>query len=443
MNTDVVIVGGGPAGASAALYLLRKGINPIIIEKENFPRYHIGESLTGECGGILRNLGLEQEMAQASYPIKHGVRVYGHNHWFVPVRARTENGLRDVSTWQVRRSEFDKMLLDAALSRGATLIRGQATKAIINDDGGVGGIYVQPTEGQEFQIKSQVVLDCSGQTTFLANLGVTGPKYRGNYDKQMAVFSQVVGGIRDNGQSRAEQKDNTLIFYKSKYHWGWWIPLDNEAVSVGIVSPSAYFLDKRESKKQFLTRELHELHPELTRRLPEINLVEDVRSIPNYSFQVKNVCGKGYICIGDSHRFVDPIFSFGVYVGMKEAEFAADAVADYLNGSGRYTPNPFAAHQLRSEKGIDLLEDTIDTFWEHPLTFAWFTHSKHIDSVVDIFAGRIFNDGTTPEAATLFRRLLKRERSYDNDDIYSIPIGSRYHPERAPLWDESASIVVE
>ena len=125
MNTDVVIVGGGPAGASAALYLLRKGINPIIIEKENFPRYHIGESLTGECGGILRNLGLEQEMAQASYPIKHGVRVYGHNHWFVPVRARTENGLRDVSTWQVRRSEFDKMLLVAALSRGATLIRGQ------------------------------------------------------------------------------------------------------------------------------------------------------------------------------------------------------------------------------------------------------------------------------------------------------------------------------
>lgn len=442
MKTDVVIIGGGPSGSSSALHLLRQGIQPIIVEKETFPRYHIGESMTGECGGIIRSLGLEEEMAAANYPVKYGVRVFGHNQWFVPVRSRNPQGLYDVTTWQVRRGEFDKMLLSAAVSRGATLIHGQATRVIMNDDGSVGGLYVQPKQGPEIKITSQVVLDCSGQNTFLANLGVTGPKYRGNYDKQMAVFSQVVGGIRDDGDTRALQPDNTIIFYKTKYHWSWWIPLDHQVISVGVVSPAAYFLNKKEQKKDFLTRELHELHPELKRRLPEVKLVEETRTIPNYSFQVKNFCGKGYICVGDSHRFVDPIFSFGVYVGMKEAQFAASAVADYLNGSGRDKPNPFIEHQIRCEQGIDVLEDTIDGFWEHPLTFAWFAHSKYIDSVIDVFSGYIYNEGITPEVTHHFRKLLKRERDYTNDDTYSIPIGSRYHPERAPLWDETASIIV-
>lgn len=443
MKTDVAIVGGGPGGSTAAMYLLRKGIKPIIIEKESFPRYHIGESMTGECGGIVRDLGLAEKMTQAKHPVKHGVKVYGENPWFLPVMARTSDGnLKDQTTWQVRRSEFDQMMLDEAVARGATLIRGQATQPILNEQGQVSGVRVRPQDGGEIEIKSEVVIDASGQTTFLANAGATGPKYRGNYDKQMAIFSQVVGGIRDDGDSREMQRDNTLIFYKSKYHWGWWIPIDDEIVSVGVVSPSAYFLDKRESKKQFITRELHELHPELKRRLPEVNLVEEARSIPNYSFQVKNFCGKGYICLGDAHRFVDPIFSFGLYVTMKEAQFAAGHIAGYLDGVGRDLPNPFVAHQIYAEKGIDVLEDTLDGFWEHPNAFAWMVYSRYREQMIDVFAGRIFENQPSTGVQS-FRKLLKRERDYDNDDIYSIPIGSRYHPERAPLWDLSASIDVE
>lgn len=159
-------------------------------------------------------------------------------------------------------------------------------------------------------VEAAVVLDCSGQATFLANAGVTGPKYLGNYDKQIAIFSQVKGTVRDSGSSRLEDKDNTLIFYQKKFHWAWFIPLDEDVVSVGVVSPSAYFQAMGESPQEFLVRELRELNDELTRRLPSIDLVEDVHVIPNYSYQVKGFCGKGYICIGDAHRFIDPIFSF-------------------------------------------------------------------------------------------------------------------------------------
>lgn len=449
MKTDVVIVGGGPAGAASAMFLLKEGIKQVIVEAETFPRYHIGESMTGAAGQVLRELGLEAEMRRRNYPVKYGVKVYGKSatgSWFVPVRGRNQNGeLFDWETWQVRRSDFDKMMLDEAVARGATLIQGKATRPLV-DNGTVKGAQVRMADGGEQTIHAEVLLDCSGQATWLANLGgVTGPKYMGAYDKQIAIFSQVSGAIRDHGGARDQGKDNTLIFYQGKYHWAWFIPIDDEVVSVGVVAPSAYFLAKQESKHDFLVRELHELHPELKRRLPAINLVEDVHVIPNYSYQVKNFCGKGYLCIGDAHRFVDPIFSFGISAALREAQFAAPAVRAYLAGEGRDQANPFAAYQLFVEKGLDVLEDTLDAFWEHPFAFSVLVHERYRDLLTDVFAGRVYEHENQPSVAINdFRRLLgragERERSYCSDELYSIPIGSRYHPERAPLWEVNSPV---
>ncbi|MFZ0544603.1 MAG: NAD(P)/FAD-dependent oxidoreductase [Candidatus Promineifilaceae bacterium] len=437
MKTDVVIIGGGPAGATAAMYLLREGIKPIIIEKETFPRFHIGESMTGECGAIVRELGFGDEMLKQRHPIKHGVKVFGKNPWFVPVMSRNgEGNLEDQVTWQVRRSNFDKMMLDEAVKCGATLIPGKATRPLVDDEGAVYGVEVDTADGGLLEINSQLVLDCSGLSTFLARAGVTGPKYMGHYDRQIAIFSQIANGIRDDGDTRDTQRDNTLIFYKGKYHWAWWIPLDDEVVSVGIVSQAAYYLEKKESRPDFVRRELHELHPELKRRVPDIRLVEEARAVPNYSYQVARFCGKGYICIGDAHRFVDPIFSFGLFVSMKEAKMAVPYIVDYLAGANRDAANPFAEFQLKCEHGIDILEDALDGFWEHPFAFAWLVHDRHKDDMIDVFAGRVYEN--QPSAPIIgFRKLLDRTRSYESEDTYSLPIGSRYQPDRAPLWEES------
>lgn len=443
MKTDVVIIGGGPGGSASAMFLAREGIQAVIVERERFPRYHIGESMTGEAGGVLRELGLGERMLQDNHPIKHGVKVYGasgKNAWFVPVMARdAERNLQEVFTWQVRRSSFDKMMLDEAVGRGATLIAGQATKPLLRDDSSVRGVQVRMADGGVQDIEAEVVLDCSGQATFLANAGVTGPKYLGAYDKQIAIFSQAEGFIRDDGSSREDQKGNALIFYQKKYHWVWAIPLDDQVVSVGVVIPAAYFLEKKESKHDFLIRELHELNPELTRRLPEVKLVEELHVIPNYSYQVKRFTGKGYICIGDAHRFIDPIFSFGLYVTMKEAQFAAPLVKAFLEGAYRDAPNPFAEYQAFCEKGIDVLEDVLDTFWEHPFSFALFVHNRYREFMIDVFAGRIYDDQPS-KAVLAFRDLLRRERTYDHEGEYSIPIGSRFHPERAPIWETNSAV---
>jgi flavin-dependent dehydrogenase len=439
MKTDVAIVGGGPGGTASAMHLAKLGIRSVVIEREPFPRYHIGESMVGECGPLVRDLGLAEKMHKAEHPLKLGVKVFGaggKNGWWVPVMGRDKDWkLSEQFTWQVRRSEFDKMMLDEAVARGAILVNGRAIRPLQADDGTVRGVKVRASDGHLIEIESEVLLDCSGQATFLANAGgVTGAKYVGSYDKQIAIFSQVTDAIRGDGSTRENAKDNTLIFYQSKYHWAWFIPIDHEVVSVGVVVPGAYFQDKGESKRNFLLRELHELNPELKRRLPEIKLVEDVHVIPNYSYQVNRFCGKGFICIGDAHRFVDPIFSFGLFATLKEATLAASAVKAYLDGAARDQSNPFAHYQLYCEKGIDVFEDIIDAFWEQPLAFAFVLHQRYTETLIDIFAGRVYE--RQPSAGTTaLRKLLKRERRYDNEDIYSIPIGSRFHPERAPIWE--------
>ncbi len=159
MKIDVLIIGGGPGGAAAAMFLLREGITPVILEQEEFPRFHIGESLTGEAAQVLRRLGLADKMNAMENPVKHGVRVYGTNatnSWYVKVSSRDQDwNLSDSTTWQVRRSEFDAMMLQEAQDRGAKLIRGIATKSLKNPDGSLRGIVMRRPDGDGGRNRNQ------------------------------------------------------------------------------------------------------------------------------------------------------------------------------------------------------------------------------------------------------------------------------------------------
>lgn len=388
---DVAIIGAGPGGAGSALNLLQAGLRPVIFEKEPFPRYHIGESLTGECGASLRKLGLEEWMDQVRNPVKYGVTVYGSggkNSFWVPVAERiSKNEIKLLTTWQVLRSKFDQKLLEVALARGAGYLP-CAAEAPLVEDGRVTGIRFRTPGGTTEDLRVEVVIDASGQSTFLANRGVTGPKDRGPYDKQVAIFSQVAGAIRDPGEAAG----NTLIFYREKHHWAWFIPLDDEIVSVGVVVPSEYFKAQKLSKPDFLKQELLALNPELAKRITNMNFLEEVRSISNYSYEVKNFTGKGFLCVGDSHRFIDPIFSFGLYFAMKESEFATQAIVDYFEGKNRDADNPFAEYERYVNQGQDVVQDLVDCFWDFPLAFALFAHQRYTYDIIDCFAGRLYGD---------------------------------------------------
>jgi flavin-dependent dehydrogenase len=412
MKTEVSIVGGGPAGTATALYLAVAGIPSTIVERVQFPRYHIGESLTGEAGNCLRNLGLEDEMKSRGHPIKHGVWVYGpsgKNSFWVPVKGWTpEIGLFDATTWSMPRCNFDQMLKDGAAARGVRWVEGDALEPIYMD-GAIRGVRARLATGAVEDIESEILVDASGQATFLYDKGAIGPKSRGNYDKQVAIFSQVTGAIRDSGCGNG----NTHIFYQKKHHWSWFIPLDDEVTSVGVVVPTEYFRSKNESKSDFLAREARELNPEFTRRLEGTKWVEETRGISNYSYHIKEFTGDGFLCVGDSHRFIDPVFSFGVFFSMKEGQFAASAIKEHLATKCPKNGNPFTDYQRLCEQGQDVVQDMIDAFWEEPFAFAFAAHKLYTDDIIDIFAGRVYQDEVSPGLQALRRTLAKSRMKKD------------------------------
>lgn len=366
--------------------LLRRGIRPVIVEGVGFPRFSIGESLTGECGKLLRDLGLEDAMNALDFPVKRGVEVWGaggRNAFYVSVQSRGPEGLQPATTWQVLRSAFDQSLLSAAEARGATVVRATA-REVIREQGRVAGVVAELPGGTRLEINARVVVDASGRATFLANRGVTGPKTEGAYGRQIAIFAHVRGATLAPG----ERSGDTLIFYRAKHEWGWLIPVSPDVTSLGIVLPVEQFKAARTLPEPFFTQQILELNPALTERIQHATRCTAVRTVANYSYATTDFAGPGFVCIGDAHRFTDPIFSFGVYMTMREASMAAETIAETLGADDSVASQRFARFMHAADSAQDIVASVVDVFWGYPLAFQRMAHRSHQDGITDIFAGR-------------------------------------------------------
>lgn len=407
MDTDVLVVGGGVAGAMSAIRLRERGLDCVIVERERMPREHIGESLTGEAGQRLREIGLEPAMAAAGFPVKHGVHVYGAHgggSFWVPVMRRDDDGLAAAATWQVRREDFDALMLREAERRGARVVLGEAERPILEGDA-VRGAVVE-SAGERLEIRSRWMLDASGMRTFLASSGVTGRKDRGSYDNQVAVYGRVRGALRDDGRAGG----NTLIFYSRRNHWAWFIPLDEEVTSVGVVAPAEHVRARGEDLADYLLRELVEGTPEMRRRHAGIELASPVRTCSNYSYRVERYAGDGYLCVGDAHRFIDPIFSFGVHLALHEADRAVAVVERALDARPEERLGLAAVYEAETTRGMDRVQELVDAFWNNPLGFAWCVHSKYTADMTDLFAGRLYDEEDSP-GLTALRKINRASRA--------------------------------
>ncbi len=415
----VIILGGGPAGAATAMYLLRHGIRPLIVEREEHPRFHVGESLTGATALALKDLGLGPKIEAQNYPIKRGAVFYGpdgKNDFWVALVKRDETGKQVPNyTWNVMRSTFDKILFDGALERGADWIKATAQAPIIRDDVVV-GLTIRTPEGATENLFCDVLVDASGIATFLANHRVTGRKLPGSSDKQIGFFTQFANTIRDDGPTARYQPGNTLLYYQAKHYWAWFIPVSEELTSVGIVVRSDYFKKARMAKEDFLLHECRHMTPALSDRLPDLTPREPINAIPNFSYRVESYTGQGFLCVGDAHRFIDPIFAYGVYFGVQEGEFAAEAIAKHLSGETKTDGNPFADYERLCNEGSDVVEDTIGVLWNYPLAFQRIVTWRDREAALDVLSGRIYGEiGATNPARIAMRNLMAAKEREDRN----------------------------
>jgi flavin-dependent dehydrogenase len=388
---DVVIVGGGPAGSTLAFQLAQSGRSALIVERAEFPREHIGESLTGECGRYLRTMGLGPSMDAMDYPVKNGVSVSGpggKGSFFVPVQDRNAQGtLVPLTTWQVNRASFDQLLLDAATDLGADYVRAE-THEVLRTNDTVNGAVLKLQDGTLKSVSCSVLADASGQSAFLSKKGIAGPRRAEKYDKQIVFYAQLTDFERDD----APNDGNTLLFYQKKHHWAWSIPISDTVTSVGVVLPAQTFKDAQSDPVDFFEDQLQSLHPDLAGRTSSATRISEVWRMSNYSYDIEKYTGDGFLCIGDAHRFLDPIFSFGVYIGMTEARVAATAIDETLKGENPFPSDPFRGFRETSARGQSIVQLIIDTFWEYPLAFLKLAHFTHTDEMAELFAGRIYHE---------------------------------------------------
>lgn len=289
----------------------------------------------------------------------------------------------------------------------------------IQKNGRINGLQIRTAAGALENLFCDLLVDCSGQATFLANRGITGPKVKGNYSNQIGVFSQIEDMTLDSGSEPSKSVGNTLIFYKQRDHWAWTIPIASNLVSIGVVAPAAHFKEQRLDKTEYLRKEMMSLNPDLSRRITNTSFAEEVRSVTSYSYSTTNYAGKGFICVGDSHQFTDPIFSFGVFLAMKEGEFAAQAIAKYLGEESETEGNPFAEYEAVTTEGQDAIRDVIDTFWEYPLVFTRMASGPAQDDITDLFAGRVYGDLMRNNLSRIAMRRLLAKRRGEADDLQS------------------------
>ncbi|MFV8752986.1 NAD(P)/FAD-dependent oxidoreductase [Nannocystaceae bacterium ST9] len=397
---DVIVVGAGPAGSASAMLLAERGLAVLLLERDEFPRYHIGESLTGTAGDFLTRHGFLDRMAALDFPSKPGVKVIGReakHEFYVPV-------LRP--TWQVRRAEFDHMLLERAIAAGAEHLHATARQVLV-EGGRVVGVEVEARGEPATPVRCTTLIDASGQGVFLSRMEVAGPRRVAAFNRQIALYSQFTGVEGETG----ERANATILFYRDTYHWSWLIPISSTLTSIGIVLPTSSYKLRGGTAEAAMRWGLAELNPELTRLARAAVQTEGMHVSRNYSYRVDPFVGPGWLCVGDSHCFTDPIFSFGVSFALTEAQFACAAILDVLADPSREAAR-MAEYAHICNTGQARAAELIRYFWKFPAFFSYMTRSELGPDVIRLLAGDCFT-AEAPIASVEMKRSLEESPAID------------------------------
>jgi flavin-dependent dehydrogenase len=338
---DVAIIGGGPAGSTAATLLAQARRRVIVFEREKFPRFHIGESLLPFSMKTFTRLGLHEKFLRAGFIKKFGGEFFsacsneGTKFYFKDgYRSQTDH------SYQVTRADFDKVLLDHAAESGAEVHEGTGVKSVefANED-------VDLTIANGKSIRARYVIDASGRNSVLGTKFNIKKTYE--HLKKLSIFAHY------DGVWRPEGIDATLtVLIRGIDRWFWIIPLTAERTSIGVVLDSETFRNSRQTPEAFLEQALLE-QPVIMQRMRDARRVSQVHVAADFSYRSTQLYGDRWLLAGDAAGFLDPIFSSGVFLAVFSGELAADALHEVLD-QPRKARRLFPRYGKRVNRAMDV-----------------------------------------------------------------------------------------
>lgn len=389
-NYDVIVIGGGPAGATTATLLAQQGRRVVVLERADFPRHHIGESLMPQSYWTFKRLGMLEKLRGTDFVPKESVQfVSGNGRESAPFFFTDRDPNEWSTTWQVRRDEFDKMMLDNAREHGVVVRYGVRVREVIFDGGKAVGVRAAES-GEEFEIFARVVVDATGQSGLISRQ--LGLRYPDEKLRQSSVYAHYKGCYLEDGRNMGA----TIILHThDQQGWFWYIPLRQKdaLVSVGVVAPPMYLTSGRDADPETILAEEIENCPGIKRRLMKAERVGKVYVCADFSYRSRRIAGDGWVLVGDAFGFLDPVYSSGVMLALKSGEYAADAIHDALN-AGDVSGKRLGRFGPRLAAGVQTIRSLVYAFYDKNFSIGRFVkdNPKYHDHIVRILIGDVFND---------------------------------------------------
>ena len=394
---DCIVLGAGPAGCAAAALIAREGFSTLLVERERFPREHVGESLMPETYWVFEKLGVLDKLKTSRFSKKVGVQFVNHTgRESQPFFFRSRFDHPSSETWHVERAEFDQMLFEAAAEQGAECVDQTRVADVLFEGSQAVGVRVKKNDGELRNIASKVVIDATGQQSLLANkLGLK----RLNPDlKKAAIWRHYRGGERDESGGGVK----TIILHTcDQQAWFWYIPQSDNVVSVGCVGDNDYLLKGRGTAAEVFEQELAKCEG-VANRLANTEPIDDLVVAKEFSYTTSQSAGPGWTLVGDAWGFIDPVYSSGVYFALKSADLASACVVEALRLNDPSTER-LGAWTEEFANGTQWVRKLVHAFYSGHFRVGQFVKEfpEHSGPLTDLLVGKMFS----PELPALFADL--------------------------------------